>query len=193
MKWGEDNPFTNCRDLLYNRARKEGVFMAIQIQKAVPADAEAILAYLKQVGGETDNLSFGAEGMNFTVEQEQAYIASMENSADDVMLLAKEEGKVLGVATLSRLPRRMGHRGDFGISVCKAYWGRGIGTLLLEGILAFAKANGFEVIDLQVRSDNHRAISLYEKFGFRQLCRYPGFCKIGDNAIDYLLMYLPLI
>lgn len=37
--------------------------MNITIEKTAKQDAAAILEYLKIVGGETDNLTFGAEGM----------------------------------------------------------------------------------------------------------------------------------
>lgn len=35
----------------------------ILIREALPEDAKAILACMKQVGSETDNLTFGAEGL----------------------------------------------------------------------------------------------------------------------------------
>ena len=62
----------------------------------------------------------------------------------------------------------MKHRGDFAISVAKDYWNNGIGSQLLSNIIAFAKGNNFEIIDLQVRSDNKSAIHLYEKYGFKR-------------------------
>lgn len=80
------------------------------------------------------------------------------------MLVAKKEDKIIGSASLSRLPRRMSHRGDFSVSVLKEYWNQGIGSQLLATILTFAKENSFEIIDLQVRSDNFQAIHIYEKF-----------------------------
>lgn len=42
-------------------------------------------------------------------------------------------------------------------------------------IFAFAKENGFEQLNLEVRSRNIRAIHLYEKYGFRKLCTFPHF------------------
>ena len=39
--------------------------MGIIIEKATPSDAAMLLEYLKKVGGETDNLTFGPEGMPF--------------------------------------------------------------------------------------------------------------------------------
>ena len=166
--------------------------MSINIEKAVPCDAELILKYLKQVGGETDNLTFGSEGLPFFVEAEAEFIAGMENSCDNIMLIAKDGDKIVGCASLSRLPRRMKHRGDFAISVAKEYWNKGIGSKLLDNIILFAKENAFEIIDLQVRSDNLRAIHLYEKYGFKKIGRHPAFFKIENEDISFDIMCLDL-
>ena len=166
--------------------------MSITIEKATCADAAEILQYLKQIGAETDNLTFGAEGLPFTTESEAAYIRQMENSCDAIMLVAKENGKIVGDASLTRLPRRMNHRGELGVSVLKEYWNRGIGSQLLLEIIRFAKENAFKVIDLQVRSDNLPAIHLYEKFGFQKIGTHPAFFQINDAEIsfDYMLLKL---
>ena len=166
--------------------------MDVSIKKAAPSDAAMLLEYLKQVGGESDNLTFGLEGMPFSVEAEAEFISSMENSIDDIMLLAKSGEKIVGCASLSRLPRRMKHRGDFAISVAKEYWNKGIGSQLLSNIIAFAKGNNFEIIDLQVRSDNKSAIHLYEKYGFKKIGEHPAFFKISDENIKFEYMYLLL-
>ena len=166
--------------------------MGIRIEKAVPSDAAKLLEYLKQVGGETDNLTFGPEGMPFSVEAEAEFISSMENSIDNVMLLAKCDDKIVGCASLNRLPRRMKHRGDFAISVTKEYWNKGIGSQLLNNIIAFAKENNIEVIDLQVRSNNKNAIHLYEKYGFKKIGEHPAFFKIDDENISFYIMCLEL-
>ena len=166
--------------------------MDVSIKKAAPSDAAMLLEYLKQVGGETDNLTFGSEGMPFSVEAEAEFISSMENSIDNIMLLAKCDDKIVGCASLNRLPRRMKHRGDFAISVAKEYWNKGIGSQLLNNIIAFAKENKFEIIDLQVRSDNKSAIYLYEKYGFKKIGEHPAFFKISDENIKFEYMYLLL-
>lgn len=164
--------------------------MSIVIEKASCEDAQAIIDYLKQAGGETDNLTFGADEFNFTVEEEEKHIKQLENSCDEVMFVAKDNGKIVGDASLSRLPRRMKHRGDFGIAVLKEYWNKGIGSRLLNEIINFAKENSFEVIDLQVRSDNKGAIHLYEKFGFKKIGTHESFFKIGNEeiAFDYMCL-----
>lgn len=166
--------------------------MSITIERATCEDAAEILQYLKQVGGETDNLTFGAEGLPFTTELEETYIKEIENSCDAIMLIAKENGKIVGDASLKRLPRRMKHRGEFCISVLKGHWNKGIGSQLLLEINNFAKENSFEVIDLQVRSDNFSAIHLYEKFGFRKIGMHPAFFKIGSEEISFDYMSLKI-
>ncbi len=166
--------------------------MSVTIQKATAADAVAILEYLQKIGGETDNLTFGAEGLPLSSEAEASYVAQIEHSCNDIMLLAKENGMIVGSASLNRLPRRMSHRGDFSVSVLKAYWNKGIGGQLLRKVLAFAKENQFAVIDLQVRSDNLRAIHLYEKHGFQKIGTHPMFFKIGGKNISFDYMYLKL-
>ena len=108
------------------------------------------------------------------------------------MLVAKADGKIVGSASLSRMPRRMSHRGDFGITVLKEYWNNGIGSKLLSHIIDYARQNAFSIIELQVRSDNAGAIHLYEKYGFKRLCTYPEFFKIGNDFYDVEFMCLKL-
>ena len=162
--------------------------MCIVIEKAAAPDAEELLQYLKQVGSETDNLTFGAEGMPFSIEEEEAFLKAIEKSSDNVMFVAKIDGRIAGNASLSRLPRRMNHRGDFAVSVLKEYWNQGVGSQLLQAILEFAKENDFEMIDLQVRSDNLHAVHVYEKFGFEKVGTHPAFFKLDGEYIPFVFM-----
>jgi ribosomal protein S18 acetylase RimI-like enzyme len=71
-------------------------------------------------------------------------------------------------------------------------WGMGIGSAVMEKLIGYAEDHGTEIIELEVRSDNSRARHLYEKFGFRYIGTFPAFFKIGDEYIDFKLMYLDL-
>ena len=86
----------------------------------------------------------------------------------------------------------MRHRAEFGVSLKKAWWGCGAATVLSEGVLAFARKNGVEQVNLEVRSDNKRAIALYEKLGFRKLCTFPAFFQINGERVDFDFMNLEL-
>lgn len=168
--------------------------MEFQITKAAPEDAEALLEYLKCIGGETDNLSFGSEGFPISPEAERSYIASLCDSDTSVMYVAKCGGEIVGNASFTAMTRtRLKHRGEIAVSVKKAAWGCGIGTRLIEALLRFAKSTAHtEIVSLEVRSDNTRAIRLYRKFGFEKIGTFPGFFKINGMPIDFDLMYLKL-
>lgn len=163
-----------------------------EIVRAQAQDAAELLDYLKTIGGETDNLSFGPEGVPLGLEEEQAYLSMQAQSRDHMQLFAKVNGEIIGTASLNRKPNRMHHRAEFGISLKKAWWGCGAASALAEAILAFARENGFEQLNLEVRGDNARAIRLYEKLGFRKLCTFPAFFKIGGEPVDFDLMNLEI-
>lgn len=168
--------------------------MSIIIEKAQPQDAKEILEFLKITGGETDNLTFGSEGIPISVEAEEKYIESLLNSNSSVMLAAKKDGKIVGTASFQGFEReRMKHRGEIAVSVLKSEWGQGIGKMLMETVIKFAKETAkAEIISLEVRSDNERAIGLYKKFGFEKIGEYKGFFKINGKYIDFDLMNLYL-
>jgi RimJ/RimL family protein N-acetyltransferase len=82
-----------------------------------------LLEYLKIIGGESDNLTFGPEGHPNTVEQEEAFIESLTSSETHLMVVADYDGEIIGDASLSGSPReRLRHSLELGISVKKAYW-----------------------------------------------------------------------
>ena len=168
--------------------------MDILIRRATPEDAAGILECCRIVGGETDNLTFGAEGVPFTLEAEREYLSSLQNSPTHCYLVAEADGRIVGTAVYSGFTReRLAHRGEISLSIQKAYWGQHIGTRLLEALLRFARDTAHaEIVSLEVRSDNTRAIALYRKFGFRTIGTFPGFLKIHGHPISCDYMYLPL-
>ena len=55
------------------------------IREATPEDAEKIIAYLAQVGGETDYLSFGKEGLPISTEEEEKFIQNINKEEHSVL------------------------------------------------------------------------------------------------------------
>ena len=163
----------------------------IIIKEAKPEDAAKLIEYTKIVGAQTDNLSFGREGAGDTPEVEE-FIKRISSDSKSVMYFAWKNDDIVGCANISGMKRRMSHRANFAISVAKSEWGSGIGSALLEKCISFAKDNEIEIINLDTRSDNIRAISLYKKFGFIKIGRMPAFSKINGEYIDADLMYLDL-
>lgn len=164
----------------------------LNIREALAEDAGQIIAYTKIVGGETENLTFGEAGFPITLEQEENFLKHVHEDKTSVYLVACKNGEIIGTGSLCGLPRRMCHRAELGLTVKRNYWGQGIGSAIMENLIKYAKENGIEVLNLEVRSDNSNAIHLYEKFGFQHIGTSPAYFKINGNYIDFELMYLDL-
>lgn len=167
--------------------------MEIIYREAGPEDAGAILDFCKLIGGESDNLSYGAEGLRFTEEEEAQFLRNARENPDYRFLLALDGEAIVGTSGVEKYGgQRCAHRAVFAISVRKSHWGLGIGSGLLQRQIAFAKAAGAEIMELEVRSDNERAMGLYKKFGFVPYGTFPRFFKIGVEYFDAVCMTLSL-
>ncbi len=71
--------------------------------------------------------------------------------------------------------------GLFEIIVDQRLRGMGLGRLITESILVWAKKAGAETSYLQVMVDNKTALALYEKLGFREEYRYWYRTSMGSN------------
>lgn len=149
-KWG------NCMD------------QNLLLRQAVPDDAARIIAYLNEVAGESDNLMFGRGEFTITLEQEKELLQQTLQSTRDLFLVAEMDGQIVGTLTFFCGKRnRNRHVGEFGMNVMRAYWGKGIGKSMLQHLIKWAKESGeVRKINLRVRSDNERAIRLYNGLGF---------------------------
>nr|WP_269082517.1 GNAT family N-acetyltransferase [Aneurinibacillus tyrosinisolvens] len=80
------------------------------------------------------------------------------------------DGEIVGNLTFRVGKRsRNSHVGEFGISVLKKYLGMTIGNKMIEYLLAWSRTTGdVRKINLKVREDNIRAITLYKKLGFKE-------------------------
>lgn len=100
------------------------------------------------------------------------------------------DGNVLGHAQLRRLhPARCQHVGWLSLGVHPDWQGRGIGRLLMQTLLEAAPAMGLRRLELYVRADNPRAISLYAALGFHHEGTRRDFVRLNDGGfIDDLIM-----
>lgn len=168
--------------------------MDIQIMKATPSDAAELLEYLKVIGNESNNLTFGPDGVMMTLEEEQEFLAREMVSESSVTLVAKRDGRIIGNARFTGCTKaRTRHRGDMGISVLKSEWGNGLGSRLMEALIDFARnVAKVEVITLEVNQTNEHAIALYEKFGFKKTGVFEAYTKIDGEYLDFDMMVLYL-
>lgn len=149
-------------------------------------DAQQLIDYLKVTAGETDFLRKYPEEVNITIEQEQAMLQWSIDSDRDLMIVSEVDGKVVGNCSFSQVGKKMRirHRCSIGIALYEKAWGLGIGTALLEELIAKATEIGYEQMELNVVSRNERAIALYEKMGFIRYGGIPNAVKHKDGTYD---------
>lgn len=138
------------------------------IRQAKAQDAQAVLDYIEAISAESDFLSFGPGEFELTEAEEEDVLRQYCHSDSQLYLLGLVDDTIVATLTFSAGRRpRVRHSGEFGISVRKRYWRLGIGSLMLDTLIDWAR--GTEIvkkINLQVRTDNRRAIALYKRKGF---------------------------
>jgi ribosomal-protein-alanine N-acetyltransferase len=100
-----------------------------------------------------------------------------------ICLAALREGRIVGYMVCSRY-NVVWH--VMNVAVDDRLRRGGIATALIERLFAIADVPG-EQYTLEVRTSNHAAISLYERFGFRAAGRRRGYYH--DNREDAVIMW----
>ncbi|MCH9609636.1 MAG: hypothetical protein S4CHLAM45_00220 [Chlamydiales bacterium] len=104
-------------------------------------------------------------------------------------LTAMIDGKACGMGTLCLMPyRKLTHQCLLAIIVSEEMRGRGVGTVLMNNLLHLGKNYfGLEVIYLEVYEGN-RALSLYHRFGFKEVANQKRFMKEDGKYIGKIIM-----
>ena len=162
------------------------------IRSVEPEDAPLMLQYMKIMLGETPFMLRTPEEFDYTAEEEAAILTRKRDDPRSLMLVAEMDGRIIASADVSsRGPKsRLLHRSELGISILKDYWHLGLGSALMERLIAFAQRSGYEQIELTVESKNRRAVNLYMKYGFTVFGTRPHGMKYPDGSYDndYLMI-----
>lgn len=163
------------------------------IREVQTEDAAYMLnVFLPKLGSESDNLSFGKEGFEISIEEE-AGLLDKSNKGKSIFLAGTINGKIIATCQANPMRRRFSHRSEISIGVLKQYWGKGIASRMLEELITRAKDKGTEALQLEVLSDNIRAIRLYGKFGFEHVGHFRNFSLVDGVYHDAEIMELMLV
>ena len=164
------------------------------IREARGRDARAVLAYLDLISQETDFLTFGPGEFRLTEKEEFDYLEKCRGAENCLYLLVLLNKTVIGTLTFEAGTRpRIQHAGEFGISVLKKYWRIGVASSLIDSLLEWSiDGNIIRKINLRVRADNHRAITLYKLKGFVVEGTLKNEIFINDTYYDNLWMGLEI-
>lgn len=131
-------------------------------------DAQALIDYMKEVDCETKFLAREPGEFGFTLEQEENFISGLTTDDSKQFLIAEVEGQIVANCSVGFLSsnRRYLHRAGLGISVKQDKWGLGIGRIMMNESISWCKEKGVEQLELEVVTNNERAVGLYKSLGF---------------------------
>ena len=101
------------------------------------------------------------------------------------LLVARSANRVVGYVVISLTPRSRSAR-IYSLAVAPSQGRRGVGRELLRAAERYARVHGRDALQLEARYDNAAALSLYEKLGYRNFGRYPGYYADGAEALRFV-------
>jgi ribosomal protein S18 acetylase RimI-like enzyme len=161
------------------------------LRNCTAEDGRAVLDVFDLTHRQTDWMLTYPDEMSFTVEQEAKFLQDRADSPDEIEILAEIDGRVAGTAGISCIGRqeKLKHRAGFGIGIDREYWGLCIGRALTEACIECAEKAGYAQLELDVTSENERAVELYKKAGFVEFGRNPkGFRSRESGWQELILM-----
>lgn len=140
----------------------------LALREAEQTDAETLIAFLNQVGAESDYMTLDEAGILMDEGQMASFIQHQTESENQLYLLALLNDEIAGLVSITAdFHERIRHIGQVFIVVKKAFWNQGLGRILLEEALDWAENNSIlRRLELTVQVRNERAVHLYKELGF---------------------------
>lgn len=163
------------------------VAVAIRLRPIGPQDKDALVRFHSQLSDDTRYRRYhaakghlsSADLNYFTEVDQERHVALVAHPAQD-------EGDLLGVARSVSSPQAP-EEAEIAIVVRDDQHGTGLGADLIEAIIGRAEDTGVRHVVAQVQADNHRALRLFQGFGFRQRAWDGGVRELvrdlGDDAV----------
>ena len=153
------------------------------IREAETQDASEVIALLDQIGQESSFTSLDENGIAMSESEMQHFLDKQAQSDNQITLLAFLNDELVGIINITADQRpRVRHIGDVFLGIKKAYWGNGLGSVLMEEAIEWAKSSG-SIRRLQL------TVHLYEKMGFIiEGLQERGACIEGGEFLDVYLM-----
>jgi len=163
----------------------------VTIRVAEINDAQAILHLKREYIANTTTLPIILDEYQDDVKKEITLIKAYLESDNSVFLVAEYDGKLIGNIDLTGSKRtKMDHTAMIGMGISEEWRNQGLGKLLLENTLNWAKNHSkIEIVWLDVYASNDMGISLYKNMGFIVSGTIKDFFKEGNQYIDKIQMY----
>lgn len=136
----------------------------VRIRPAVREDAAAIAAiYNQAVVHSTATFDTAPE----SAEEREMWLLA-HTAPQHPVLVAERDGEVVGWASLSRYSDRCAYEATVEVSayIDENARGRGLGTALMEAVLAAGKQGGVHAVLSRICTENEASLKMAERLGF---------------------------
>ena len=171
------------------------------MRSAAVADAPLVLDCAREVFQTSQYTLTCADEFTLTLDEEAAFIASLESHPRQIMLVAYDEpaageapDQFTGILVLKQNTsrRKLRHSVDLGMSVRSTHRGRAVGSALLGRAVERARAHpDLRQTTLAVYAANAPGLALYRRLGFVEHGRLPdGLIHDDGRCWEQVLMHL---
>jgi len=163
----------------------------VTLRTGVEEDAPSLLATLSNYISENEGMVWEPDEYRKSEQEIGERIRTMRENPKEILILATSNNEIIGNIDFHVGARkRIAHVGELGMGMLPAFRSRGLGSLLLDRLIRWAKqVPELEKINLNVISTNERAIGLYRKFGFEEEGRKLREFKYSNGSYaDAVLM-----
>ena len=161
--------------------------LLFQVRRFTPSDASQVISVIDSVCAE--GIYLATERYTPTPQWERA-LHNPAKHPDHLLLVPEVDGQVIGWCRVfpNDFSPKTQHTGEVGIGLLKPFREIGIGTVLMERAIEWARTQGLEKLTVSTFSTNLRAINLFKKMGFAITGRRYKQYKIGEEYVDEVLM-----
>jgi L-amino acid N-acyltransferase YncA len=163
--------------------------MEVTIRPAQTGDSCAIIDTVRSNANERSYVLMEHYGKD--LESEREYIKSLDSS-NNLLIVAVAGGDVVGC--LAALQADGGRRPEtthilhVGLHLREAFRGLGIGTLLLDYAISWAREKGFKKLEANIFTTNKHSLGMFTKAGFAEEGVRKNRIQVGRELINEVLM-----
>lgn len=167
---------------------------SLELRVAEANDAAMWVDHLRRITLETPWMLQSEQDPLLTVLEQRSLLEEYEAREGSVAIVATRPGarEIRGTLTLaSGRSRRNAHAAELSMGVGRAWWGRGLGTLLMGAGLTWASQSPIlRRVSLSVFQDNEVARRLYERVGFSTEGVLKRYVRYAPGYEDLVVMGL---
>ena len=159
----------------------------VVVRPARVTDANSLLRNVNLVGAEEVYILMDRE---VDLEAEHRWLEGFDGQRN-ILIVAESNGEVVGSADChGGTFAKTRHVGGIGIAIREGWREVGLGRIMMNRVLEWMRARGFQKGELSVFSTNLRARRLYESLGFREEGVLRRHVRIRDEYVDEIAMGL---